>query len=55
MGLKRTQTLEMLRKGQKYECCRSLVFKWHDGFKNGQASLQDDNNNNDNNNLIYRG
>jgi len=42
IGFTPTQKLEKLRKAKHTSCCRSLVFKWHDWYRKGRESLEDD-------------
>ena len=42
LGFIPTQTLQKLREPKHTSCCRSLVFKWHDRYRNGRESFEDD-------------
>ena len=42
LGFTSTQTLEEIREAKHTSCCRSLVFKWHDRYRKGRESLEDD-------------
>ena len=42
IGFTPTQTLEKLREAKHTSCCRSFVFKWHDWYRKGRESLEED-------------
>lgn len=42
LGKTPTQTHTMIKEGLKRKCSRSLVFKWHERFRNGRESIEDD-------------
>lgn len=38
-----TETLKMIKSTKKYDkCSRALVFKWHERFRSGRESIEDD-------------
>jgi hypothetical protein len=38
-----TETYKMIQASSTTKkCCRSLVFRWHDMFRNGRESIEDD-------------
>lgn len=42
LGKTPTQTRSMIEEGLKRKCSRSLVFKWHERYRNGRESIEDD-------------
>ena len=43
LGKTPTETYKMIQDaGTVKKCCRSLVFKWHKQFKDGQSSIEDE-------------
>lgn len=42
LGKTPTQTLNLIESGMKRKCSRALVFKWHNRFRNGRESINDD-------------
>ena len=37
-----TDTYKLLKNLQATRCCRSIVFKWHERFRNGRKNLDDE-------------
>lgn len=42
LGKTPTQTRSLMEDGMKRKCSRSLVFKWHERYRNGRESIEDD-------------
>ncbi|XP_052266722.1 protein GVQW3-like [Dreissena polymorpha] len=42
LGYTQTKTFEEVKKSKQFNCSRSLVFKWHDRFRKGRESVEDD-------------